>query len=57
MFVAGRIISPFGGQMDQASENMITTNPEYYFADTRDELLKAIRENIHFGAAQLAAGI
>ena len=24
--------------------------PEYFFADTRDELLKAVRENIHYGA-------
>jgi imidazolonepropionase-like amidohydrolase len=25
-------------------------NPDYLFADTRDELRKAIRENIHYGA-------
>jgi imidazolonepropionase-like amidohydrolase len=25
-------------------------NPEYFYADTRDELKKAIRENIHYGA-------
>ena len=47
---AGRIISPFGGQRWVIPERPDYTQPEYYFADTRDELKKAIRQNIHFGA-------
>ncbi|MEO7652495.1 MAG: amidohydrolase family protein, partial [Bryobacteraceae bacterium] len=50
IIAAGRIIAPFGGQFEQRAENAITTNAEYMFADTRDELRKAIRENIHYGA-------
>ncbi len=47
---AGRIISPFGGQRWVIPERKDYTQPEYFFADTRDEIKKAIRENIHFGA-------
>lgn len=47
---AGRIIAPFGGQFQLQPEKPGLGNPEYLFADTRDELKKAIRENIHFGA-------
>jgi len=50
MFNAGRIITPFGGQFTLASEKRHLGEPEYLYADTRDELLKAIRENIYFGA-------
>jgi imidazolonepropionase-like amidohydrolase len=47
---AGRIIAPFGGQFQLQPEKRDLGNPEYLYADTRDELKKAIRENIHFGA-------
>ena len=48
---AGRIIAPFGGQFwDTPADRRMLGNPEYYFADSRDELRKAIRENIYFGA-------
>lgn len=47
---AGRIIAPFGGQYHLQPERRELGQPEYFFADTRDELRKAIRENIHFGA-------
>jgi imidazolonepropionase-like amidohydrolase len=48
---AGRIIAPYGGQFQlQPDKKEHLAVPEYYFADTRDELLKAVRENAHFGA-------
>ena len=48
---AGRIIAPFGGQFwDRPSDPKLLISPEYYFADSRDELRKAIRENIYWGA-------
>ena len=47
---AGRIIAPFGGQYHLQPERRALGAPEYLFADTRDELRKAIRENAHFGA-------
>ncbi len=50
MLNAGRIIAPFGGQFHLQPEKQDLATPEYFFADTRDEMVKAIRENIHFGA-------
>jgi imidazolonepropionase-like amidohydrolase len=47
---AGRIIAPFGGQYHINPERRALGAPEYFFADTHDELRKAIRENAHFGA-------
>lgn len=47
---AGRIIAPFGGQFQLQPEKRELGTPEYFYADTRDELKKAVRENIHFGA-------
>jgi len=47
---AGRIIAPYGGQFHLQPEKKDLATPEYLFADTRDELKKAIRENIHYGA-------
>ena len=47
---AGRIIAPFGGQYHLQPERRSLGAPEYLFADTRDEMRKAIRENAHFGA-------
>jgi imidazolonepropionase-like amidohydrolase len=50
MITSGRIIAPFGGQLRLQPERPDLAEPEYFFADTKDELKKAIRENIHYGA-------
>jgi imidazolonepropionase-like amidohydrolase len=48
---AGRIIAPFGGQFWETPTNPEhLKNPEYFFADSRDEMRKAVRENIYWGA-------
>jgi imidazolonepropionase-like amidohydrolase len=50
MFNAGRIIAPYGGQFHLQPDKPGLAEPEYFFADTRDEMVKAIRENIHYSA-------
>jgi imidazolonepropionase-like amidohydrolase len=50
MINAGRIIAPFGGQYHLQPDRPELGNPEYLFADTHDEMVKAIRQNIHFGS-------
>lgn len=50
MLTAGRIIAPYGGQFTLQPDKRDLGEPEYFFADTRDEMRKAIRENIHYGA-------
>ncbi|HEX8367854.1 MAG TPA: amidohydrolase family protein [Pyrinomonadaceae bacterium] len=50
MIASGRIIAPFGGQYQIQPERRGLSEPEYFFADTKDELRKAIRENVHYGA-------
>ena len=50
MITAGRIIAPYGGQFTLQPDKRGLGEPEYFFADTRDEMRKAIRENIHYGA-------
>ena len=50
MINAGIIIAPYGGQFHLQPEKRDLGTPEYSFADTRDEMRKAIRQNIHFGA-------
>ena len=47
---AGIIISVYGGQFHLQPEKKDLATPEYLFADTRDEMRKAVRQNIHFGA-------
>ena len=47
---AGRIIAPFGAQFRLQPDRPDLAEPEYFVADTRDEMLKGIRENVHFGA-------
>lgn len=47
---AGRIIAPYGGQFSLQPDKQNLAEPEYFFADTRDEIKKAIRQNIHYGA-------
>jgi imidazolonepropionase-like amidohydrolase len=47
---AGRIIAPYGGQFQLQPDKPGLAEPEYFFADTRDEMIKAVRENVHYGA-------
>ncbi|MEP6993750.1 MAG: amidohydrolase family protein [Acidobacteriota bacterium] len=48
---AGRIITPYGGQYHGIPpERRDIGIPEYLYADTPDEMRKAVRENITFGA-------
>ncbi|HEV2702370.1 MAG TPA: amidohydrolase family protein [Steroidobacteraceae bacterium] len=48
---AGRIIAPFGGQFrDTPTDPKLVINAEYYFADSQDEMRKAVRENAYWGA-------
>ncbi|MEX1364768.1 MAG: amidohydrolase family protein [Nannocystaceae bacterium] len=47
---AGRIIAPYGGQFSWRTRDEVLDDPDYFFADTRDELRKAIRENVYKGA-------
>lgn len=48
---AGRIIGPYGGQYHGLPpERADIAIPEYLYADTTDEIRKAVRENIAFGA-------
>jgi imidazolonepropionase-like amidohydrolase len=50
MLTAGRIIAPYGGQFHLQPDKPALAEPEYYFADTHDEMTKAVRENVHYGA-------
>lgn len=47
---SGIIISVYGGQFHLQPEKKDLATPEYLFADTHDEMRKAIRQNVHFGA-------
>lgn len=47
---SGIIIGTFGGQFDEIPERPGLVYPEYINADTNDEIVKAIRQNIHYGA-------
>ncbi|HEX9659848.1 MAG TPA: amidohydrolase family protein [Rhodothermales bacterium] len=47
---SGIIIGAFGGQFYEIPEREDTVYPEYLNADTDDEIVKAIRRNIHYGA-------
>jgi imidazolonepropionase-like amidohydrolase len=50
MLTAGRIVAPYGGQFHLQPDKRDLAEPEYFFADTRDEMRKAVRENAHYGA-------
>ncbi len=50
MINAGIIIGAFGGQFYETPEREDVVYPEYLNADTNDEIVKAIRRNIHYGA-------
>jgi len=47
---SGIIIGGFGGQLFETPEREDTVYPEYLNADTDEEIVKAIRRNIHYGA-------
>jgi imidazolonepropionase-like amidohydrolase len=47
---SGKIITPFGGQWQLRPGRPDVFKEEYLFADSRDELKRAVRENMHFGA-------
>ena len=50
MITTGKIIAPFGGQFHANADNLEHALVDYFFADTHDEILKAIRTNLHLGA-------
>lgn len=50
MITAGRIIAPYGGQFQLQPEKQSLGEPDYLYADSRDEMRKAIRQNIHYGS-------
>ncbi len=50
MVAAGRMIAPFGGQFQMQPEKPDLGEPEYFYADSRDEIIHAVRENVHYGA-------
>lgn len=50
LYNAGRIIAPYGGQFLLQPDKQNLAEPEYFFADTRDEMVKAVRQNLHYGA-------
>lgn len=47
---SGIIIGGFGGQFHENAERGDLVYPEYMNADTNDEIAKAIRKNVHYGA-------
>jgi imidazolonepropionase-like amidohydrolase len=51
IFYSGKIIAPYGGQTEGINpEHENIWKFEYLDADTDDEIIKAIRKNIYFGA-------
>jgi imidazolonepropionase-like amidohydrolase len=51
IYYAGKIIGPYGGQTSGINiENEHLWNFEYIDADNPDEIIKAIRKNIYYGA-------
>jgi len=47
---AGIMIAPFGGQFQMQPEKPGLGNPEYTYADSHAEIVRAVRENVHYGA-------
>jgi len=47
---SGIIIGGFGGQFHENAERSSLVYPEYLNADTNDEIVKAVRQNVHYGA-------
>ncbi len=51
IFYSGKIIAPYGGQSSGINpEHENAWQFEYLDADTNDEIIKAVRKNIYFGA-------
>ncbi|MFT5145038.1 MAG: imidazolonepropionase-like amidohydrolase [Rhodothermales bacterium] len=50
MVTAGRMIAPFGGQFQMNPEKPALGEPEYFYADSHEEIIRAVRENVHYGA-------
>ena len=50
MLTAGRMIAPYGGQFHLQPGRRELAEPEYFIADTHDEMVKAVRENAYYGA-------
>lgn len=50
IIAAGMIIAPFGGQSQLSPERPELGTIEYLYADSPDEMVKAVRRNVHFGA-------
>jgi len=50
MLVTGKIIAPMGGQLHVNFEHLRHPDIDYIEADTRDEMKKGIRQNLHLGA-------
>ena len=57
LITAGRIIAPYGGQFGLQPDKPELAEPEYLFADTKDEIRKAVRQNLHFGATVIKLDI
>jgi len=47
---SGIIIGAFGGQFHENPERSNLVYPEYLNADTNDEIVRAVRQNVHYGA-------
>ncbi len=50
MLVSGKIIAPFGGQYHMNFEKLEYPLVDHIYADTKDEIIKGIRQNLHLGA-------
>jgi imidazolonepropionase-like amidohydrolase len=50
LLVSGKIIAPFAGQNTVTYDDPDYARRDFLYADTRDEMRKAIRTNIQFGA-------
>jgi imidazolonepropionase-like amidohydrolase len=48
--VSGKIIAPFGGQVRLNPERIDLARTDYLFADSHDEMRKAVRQNVYYGA-------
>lgn len=47
---AGRIIAPYGAQFQLQPDKPDLGEPEYFYADSQDEMRKGVRMNAHYGA-------
>ena len=48
--ITGKILGPFQGQRHMNYDQPDYAGIDYIYADTKDEIMKGIRENIHYGA-------